>query len=149
FLANPNAPAAGLRTLQLPKNNNPGKSVGSIPLGAEILPLIEELRRCIGPAPVCDLLASTYTPSATFSSAFAAFLSRLFHQHGLIVIDASARPFHALALQTLQVAIEQADEIHLALLERTQQLEIAGYHAQVMVGDSSSLLFLLDETTGV
>src|SRR6185437_12531897 len=74
---------------------------------------------------------------------------RLFHRHGLIVIDASARPFHALAEHTLQVAIEQADEMNSALLDRARQLEAGGYHAQVMVGDSSSLLFLLDETTGV
>lgn len=149
FFADLNLPTDGLRTLRLPQNPQPGNRVGAIPFGADILPLIDELRRCIGPTATFDLLASLYTPTATFSSAFAAFLSRLFHRHGLIVIDASARPFHALAEHTLQVAIEQADEMNSALLDRARQLEAGGYHAQVTVGHSSSLLFLLDETTGV
>lgn len=139
----------GLETLRLPHNSAPGRPVGNLPLGDDILPLVEELRRCLGKNSVSELLADLYTPSATFASSFAAFLIRIFSEHGLIVIDAAARPFHALANTTLRAAIEQADEIHAALLKRSQELERAGYHAQVMVGDSSSLLFLIDETTGV
>ena len=118
-------------------------------LGDAILPLLAELRRCLGENTISDLLTSLYTPTATFASAFAALLTRIFSQHGLIVIDASSRPFHALAHSTLLAAIQNADEIHAALLERDQALEQAGYHAQVMVGEFSSLLFLIDENTGV
>ena len=84
--------------------------------------------------PVFDLLASIYTPSATFASAFAAFITHIFSEHGLIVIDAASRPFHAMGHATLRAAIEQADEIHGALLERSKELERAGYHVQVTVG---------------
>jgi bacillithiol biosynthesis cysteine-adding enzyme BshC len=132
----------------LPHHPIPGKPVGNLPLGEAILPLLAELRRCLGENAVTDLLASLYTPTATFASAFAALLTRIFSQHGLIVIDASSRPFHALAHSTLLAAIQNADEIHAALLERDQTLQQAGYHAQVMVGESSSLLFLIDEATG-
>ncbi len=149
FLAGSDRPAPGLLKLQLPHNSSPGKPVGNLPLGEGILPLVKELRRCLGESPVSELLAKLYTPTATFASAFATFLTHLFSEHGLIVIDASARPFHALANTTLRAAIEHADEIHSALLERSQELEHAGYHAQVMVGGSSSLLFLIDEATGV
>ncbi|MEO6964502.1 MAG: bacillithiol biosynthesis BshC, partial [Acidobacteriaceae bacterium] len=106
-------------------------------------------RRCLGENAIYDLVASCYTPTATFTSAFASLLTSLFSPYGLIVIDASTRLFHALARSTLRAAIQQADEIHAALLERNQALEQAGYHAQVTVGKSSSLLFLIDETTGV
>lgn len=140
---------SALETLRLPQNPGPGRPVGNVALEAGILPVIEDLRRCLGDGPACDLLASVYTPSATFASAFAKFLTQIFSEHGLIVIDASARPFHALAASTLRVAIEQADEIHSVLLRRSRELERAGYHAQVMVGSSSSLLFLIDEATGV
>lgn len=140
--------ATGLETLRLPGNPAPGRPVGDLPLGDGILPLLENARRCLGESSIADLLASTYTPTATFASAFAAFLTKVFSEHGLIVIDASARSFHALAQSTLRAAIQQADTIHAALLERTNELERAGYHAQVMVGDSSSLLFLLDENSG-
>ncbi len=138
-----------LKTLRLPEHPALGRPVGNLPLGEGIIPLVEEMRRCLGENSITNLLSSLYTPAATFASAFAGFLTHIFSEHGLIVIDAAARPFHALAHTTLRAAIEQADEIHAALLERSQELERAGYHAQVMVGDSSSLLFLLDETAGV
>lgn len=138
-----------LETLRLPHNPGPRRPVGNLPLGDAIQPVLDELRRCLGENSVTELLASVYTPTATFASSFTAFLARIFSENGLIVIDASTRPFHALAQSTLRAAIEQADELHAALLERSKALELAGYHAQVMVADSSSLLFLLDENTGV
>jgi uncharacterized protein YllA (UPF0747 family) len=49
----------------------------------------------------------------------------------------------------LRAAIERADELHFALVERNRELEAAGYHTQVAVGPQSSLLFLIDERTGV
>lgn len=139
----------GLQTLRLPHHPAPGRPVGNLPLGDAILPLVEELRRCIGQNSISELIARLYTPATTFASAFAALISRLFSDHGLIVIDASSRPFHALASSTLRAAIEQADELQAALRERSSALEQAGYHAQVLVSESSSLLFLIDEQTGV
>ncbi|MGO8720344.1 MAG: bacillithiol biosynthesis cysteine-adding enzyme BshC [Acidobacteriaceae bacterium] len=138
-----------ITALHLPHHPAPGKPVGNLPFGDAILPLLDELRRCLGENAVTDLLASLYTPTATFASAFAALLARIFSHHGLIVIDAASRPFHALAHSTLLAAIENADELHAALLERAHALEQAGYHAQVMVGEFSSPLFLIDEATGV
>jgi bacillithiol biosynthesis cysteine-adding enzyme BshC len=138
-----------IATLRLPHHPAPGKPVGNLPFGDAILPLLAQLRRCLGENAVTDLLASLYTPDATFASAFAALLTRIFSRHGLIVIDASSRPFHSLAHSTLLAAIQNADELHAALLERAQALQQAGYHAQVMVGESSSPLFLIDETTGM
>ena len=136
-----------ITTLRLPQPSAPGKPVGDLPLGDAILPLLGELRRCLGENSVTNLLSTLYTPTATFASAFGGLLSRIFSRYGLIVIDASARAFHALSASTLRASIERADEIHAALIERTAALEQAGYHAQVMVGDSSSLLFLVNETS--
>lgn len=138
-----------LQTLRLPRNPAPGNPVGNLPLGDAVLPLLAELERCLGKSCVFPLLASLYTPTATFASAFAGLLARIFGEHGLIVMDASSRPWHALARTTLRAAIEHADALHAALLERSQALEQAGYHAQVMVAESSSLLFLIDDATGV
>lgn len=138
-----------ITTLRLPHHPAPGQPVGNLPLGEEVLPLIRELQRCLGENSVTDLIATLYKPAATFASAFAALLTRIFSSHGLIVIDASSRPFHAMAHSTLLAAIQNADELHAALLERAHALEQAGYHAQVMVGNFSSPLFLNDATTGV
>ncbi len=48
----------------------------------------------------------------------------------------------------LRDAIERADELHAALVERNSALEAAGYHAQVAVAPQSSLLFLIDGSDG-
>jgi uncharacterized protein YllA (UPF0747 family) len=48
----------------------------------------------------------------------------------------------------LRAAIEQADELHVALSKRNDELTAAGYHAQVAVTPGSSLLFLVDEKAG-
>jgi len=48
----------------------------------------------------------------------------------------------------LRAALEQADELHAALLDRNRQLQAAGYHAQVAVVAQSSLLFLIDDASG-
>ena len=138
-----------ITTLRLPHHPAPGKPVGNLPFGDAILPLVEELRRCLGENEITELIAALYTPAATFASAFAALLTRIFSRHGLIVIDAASRPFHALAHPTLLAALQNADELHAALLERAQALQQAGYHAQVMVGKLSSPLFLTDANTGV
>ncbi len=137
-----------ITTLRLPAVAE-GRPVGNLPFGDAILPLLDRLRRCLGENAVTDLIATLYTPSATFASAFAALMARIFGRHGLVLIDASSRPFHALGASTLRSAIEDADELHAALLDRDRVLEQAGYHAQVMVGESSGPLFLIDEATGV
>jgi bacillithiol biosynthesis cysteine-adding enzyme BshC len=70
-------------------------------------------------------------------------MAKLFAAHGLIVLDASERPFHALGAPPIRYAIEYAAELETALLARTAELESAGYHAQVLVKPGASLLFLV------
>lgn len=145
----PSAEPPALETLGLASNEAPRRPVGNIPFGAGIASLIGQLRQYLGDGPVFDLLASLYTPDATFVSAFGSFMAQIFGDSGLIVIDAASRPFHALAAGALRQAILQPEQLRSALLQRTEALESAGYHAQVAVGDSSSLLFLVDDETGI
>jgi bacillithiol biosynthesis cysteine-adding enzyme BshC len=63
-------------------------------------------------------------------------------------MDAASRGFHALGARTLRYAIEHADELQAALIARSKELVKAGYHAQVLVAEGGSMLFLLDEATG-
>ena len=49
---------------------------------------------------------------------------------------------------TLRYAIENAAELQQALIARGEELVKAGYHAQVMVAEGGSMLFLLEEATG-
>ena len=99
-------------------------------------------------APIANVLRECYTPGATLSSAFGRLLTKIFANYGLIVMDAASREFHSMGASVLQAALERADELEDALLVRSQDLEAAGYHAQVLVTADHSLLFLLDAETG-
>jgi bacillithiol biosynthesis cysteine-adding enzyme BshC len=75
-------------------------------------------------------------------------MARIFAEEGLIVMDAAPSGFHALGVRTLRYAIEHADELQAASIARSEELVRAGYHAQVLVAEGGSMLFLLDEATG-
>lgn len=138
-----------LHTLRVHLDPTPqGQPVGGLRLGPGILTLLDRAAELIGGTPEFDLLASSYTPDATFASAFARFLSAAFADFGLVVIDASTRAFHALGAPVLRHALENAEELEAALHQRDKLLAERGYHSQVLVAPGSSLLFLLDEATG-
>jgi bacillithiol biosynthesis cysteine-adding enzyme BshC len=126
-----------------------GAEVGGVALGPEIARVLDEASELLAYAPVCDLLRECYTPGATLAGAFAGLMARLFAGHGLIVMDAAAREFHRLGAAALRAAIEREGELEAALLARTEELTAAGYHAQVLVKPGHSLLFLVDEESGV
>ncbi len=117
-------------------------------LGPPVEPLLDRASELLAWAPFCDLLRECYTPEATLASAFARLMMRLFAAHGLIVMDAAGRDFHALGAPLLRAAIERAPELEAALLARTRELEALGFHAQVLVKPGASLLFLIDEFSG-
>ena len=117
--------------------------VGNLPLGDGIHAALEAAAPLLGYGPMLDLLHQTYTPTATLAESFTRTISGIFAAHGLIIIDASSRPFHALGTQVLRAAIEHADDLHAALITRSTELEKLGYHAQVAVQENSSLLFLV------
>jgi bacillithiol biosynthesis cysteine-adding enzyme BshC len=110
--------------------------------------VLNKASELLGWAPIGELLRDCYAPGATLATAFGRLLTKIFAAHGLIVMDAASRTFHALGAGVLRSAIERADELEGALLARSQELEGAGYHAQVLVAADHSLLFLLDAETG-
>jgi bacillithiol biosynthesis cysteine-adding enzyme BshC len=63
----------------------------------------------------------------------------------VILIDPSDPDFHAIAEPVYRAAIERAAELDEALLARGKSLEDAGYHQQVKVTPSSTLLFTLKD----
>lgn len=82
------------------------------------------------------------------ASAFGKLLSKIFAAHGLVVMDAGSRAFHAMGAGVLRAALERSDEMRELLLQRSLELEEHGYHAQVLVTADHSLLFLLDHESG-
>lgn len=122
--------------------------VGGVVLDESIVPLIEQAGELLGYSDAMEALAAAYKPGRTFAEAFGDFYRKAFAAQGLLVLDASGRAFHRMGAPVLRAALEQADGLHAALLERNRALEAAGYHVQVAVTPQSSLLFLMDEKTG-
>jgi bacillithiol synthase len=121
---------------------------GRIVLDDSILPLVEQAAELLGPSEAMDALAAAWRPGRTFAQAFGEFYSQIFAGHGLLILDAAGREVHRMGAMVLRAAIERADELYAALVERNSALEAAGYEPQVAVAPQSSLLFLIDEGTG-
>ena len=145
-----------VETLRMGDMQFPGIAMpaGDVILQGHVVALLDRANDLLHHAPICDLLRECYASHSannaapTFASAFARLITRLFASHGLIVMDAAGREFHALGASTLRFAIEHAGELEAALLARSVELEAAGYHAQVLVKHGSSLLFLISEVEG-
>ena len=137
-----------LRKLAYTSFPDAAKPVGNLVFGDEITPLVDQAWELLGASDAMDALAAAYQPGRTWAQAFAEFYSKVFAAQGLLVLDAGSRDFHRIGAPVLQAGLEQADELHAALLQRNLQLQATGYHAQVAVAAQSSLLFLLDERTG-
>lgn len=133
----------------LKANNAP---VGGVVPGVEMDAVLEQAAELLGHAPVSEWLRECYSAAGgerpTLALAFGRLMARIFAEQGLVVMDASTREFHALGARTLRYAIEHAEELQQALMVRSGELESAGYHAQVMVAEGGSLLFLVDDATG-
>ncbi len=122
--------------------------VGDVVLDETIEPMMEQAWELLGTSAAMDALAAAYRPGRTFGEACGDFYRKAFAAQGLLVLDAAGREVHRLGEPVLRAAIERADELHAALLERNKELEAAGYHVQVAVTPQSSLLFLIDERSG-
>jgi len=137
-----------LRKLVYPHSPAAAVPVGDVVIDDSILPLIDQAWELLGSSDAMEALAAAYQPGHTFARAFAAFYAKAFAAQGLLVLDAGGRQVHRIGAPVLRAGLEQADELHAALIERNSTLEAAGYHAQVAVAPQSSLLFLIDKKTG-
>jgi len=126
--------------------------VGGVVPGASLDAVLEQASGLLEFAPVSDWLRECYEPAGetrpTLALAFGRLIAKMFAEQGLVVMDAASREFHALGASTLRYAIEHAAELQDALIVRSAELVKAGYHAQVLVAEGGSMLFLLDEATG-
>jgi bacillithiol synthase len=129
--------------------------VGGVVPGSELEAVLERASELLEFAPVSEWLRECYLDGAgegvgsrpTLALAFGRLMARIFAEQGLVVMDAASRGFHALGARTLRYAVDHADELQVALIARSEELVRAGYHAQVLVAEGGSMLFLLDEAT--
>ncbi len=121
----------------------PDAPVGTVVFGPEIEALAEAAVGILGESEVTGFLRESYRPGENFGSAYARLFSRLFADYGVVLLDASDPDLQRIAKPIYLSAIERAAELDDALLARGKELEAAGYHQQVKVTPSSTLVFML------
>ena len=136
-------PDGSLQKLSSSTRGLPDAPVGTVTFGPEIEPLVETAAGLLGDSEATKFLGDAYRPGQNFGSSFGHLFSRLFADWGVILLDASDPELHRIAAPIYSAAIERAAELDDALLARGRELEAAGYHQQVKVTPSSTLLFTL------
>ena len=121
-----------------------GAPVGMIAFTDEIAAAAQQIEGLYGQSEISELLAASYRKGETFGTAFAKFYARVLADLGVIMLDPLDREFHEIAKPVFRAALEKSEEINQALQARNQQLESAGYAAQVKVTPSHTLSFYLE-----
>jgi bacillithiol biosynthesis cysteine-adding enzyme BshC len=138
-----------METLVSGAQSKPDAPVGTISFGLEIEPSVTRAAELLGDSDVANLIRECYRPGNNFGSAFAKLFTSLFADYGVILLDGSDPDLDRVAAPLYSAALERAPEITQALLERDAKLQAAGYHQQVKVTSSSTLLFAMRDGTRV
>jgi bacillithiol synthase len=136
-------PDGSLQSFTTPTQGSNEAPVGALTFGAEIEAVVDSVAQSLGDSEVTLVLRDSYRPGENFGSAFGRLFSHLFAEWGVVLLDASDPELHQIAQPIYRAAIERAAELDDALLARGRKLEVAGYHQQVKVTPSSTLLFTL------
>lgn len=115
--------------------------VGDVLLGDDVTAQVERLAELLGPSEITDAVVEAYRPGVSMGDAFAKLYSKVFAEWGVILIDGYDPALHQIAKPIYRAAAEQSEEIDRLLLARGKELEEAGYHQQVKVTASSTVLF--------
>jgi bacillithiol biosynthesis cysteine-adding enzyme BshC len=123
--------------------------VGRVPIDEGISAAIDEFIAALPPSEfVSDIerdLRESYAAGTGFADAFAKLMARIFRDYGVVLMDPLDEELKQVAAPLYAKAIERAPEIARALVERSRELERAGYHAQVHVSEDAVPLFVMDD----
>ena len=122
-----------------------GAPVGTIAFTDEITAAVAQVEAIFGKSEISELLAASYRKGETFGTAFAKFYARIFSDLGIVFLNPLDAELHRVAQPVFRAALEKSEEINQALLARNQELEAAGYHAQVKVTPSHTLCFCFED----
>jgi bacillithiol biosynthesis cysteine-adding enzyme BshC len=122
-----------------------GAPVGTITFTDEITAAIAQVEALFGKSEISEMLAAGYRKGETFATAFAKFYARVLAELGIILLNPLDPELHRSAQPVFRAALEKEHEINQALLQRNEELEAAGYHAQVKVTPSHTLCFYFQD----
>src|SRR5271167_3867492 len=139
-----------LTRFELAAEGAAGGPVGRVKLGAAIEEMARNAAAMLsgaGSESVAKMLVESYRPEETYGSAFGKLFAQVFAAQGLILLDPLEPRLHRIAAPVYRKALEDRDELNEKLLERSKELETAGFDPQVKVAGKSTLLFRM--TRGV
>ena len=128
-----------------PVHGTEGAPVAALHFAERTDAIVEQAATLLGESLAADYLRESYAAGETFSGAYAKLFTRIFRDHGLVVLDPSDAELHQLATPLFLDAIRRVGELDEAILARNRQLQAAGYHEQVKVTAESTPLFALTE----
>jgi bacillithiol biosynthesis cysteine-adding enzyme BshC len=140
-----------LSSVSVPAEIHPdGLPVGRVVLDETIEASLQSLLAALPKTEFSDdlekILRAAYRPGQKFGDAFAQLMTTLIGQKGLILLDPLDSDLKQVAAPLYAEAARRAHDIALAIVERSRELEEAGYHAQVAPSENSFPLFWHDET---
>jgi bacillithiol biosynthesis cysteine-adding enzyme BshC len=130
-----------------------GRTDGKVPvsrvrLGEEVGPLIGELAEALPIGTLSEeLLAhlrAAYTPGRTYPQAFAAWMTLLFRDSGLVIVDPSDVRLKKMAHGLFEREIAEKSPITAAVITQTARLVAAGYSPQIELREGFLNLFHQD-----
>ena len=121
-----------------------GAPVGKIVFPDEITVAVQQIQALFSASEVAELLAASYRPGQNFGSAFAKFYTKTCAELGIIFLNPLDPEFYRLTAPVFSKALEKTAEINQQLVDRSQELESGGYHAQVKITPTHTLCFYLE-----
>jgi len=116
-------------------------------LGPAIQETLERLRTLLPVTEfsdaVYDALVRAYAPDRTLSHAFAHWMTHLFGETGLVLVDAADPNLKRLAAGVFRREVEEAPRTSAAILDVSQALRASGYPAQIEARPDGVNCFLL------
>jgi len=122
-----------------------GRVVLDETIAATIQSLLAELPKTEFSDDLEKLLRAAYRSEEKFGDAFAKLLSALTGEWGLILLDPLDSQLKQVAAPLYADAARRAHDIAIAIVNRSRELEKAGYHAQVAPSENSFPLFWHDD----
>jgi bacillithiol synthase len=139
-----------LSSVSVPAEVHPdGLPVGRVTLDESIEASVQRLLAALPKTEFSDdlekLLRTAYKPGTKFGDAFAQVMTALIGEKGLILLDPLDSQLKQAAAPLYAEAARRAHEIAIAIVNRSRELEAAGYHAQVAPSENSFPLFWHDD----
>ena len=126
-----------------------GQPVGHVVLDDTIVTAVDQLFELLPnsefAADMKELVKNAWQPGRGYAESFARMMTALLGRYGLVFLDPLDPELKRLAAPLYAEAARRAPEIATAIEARSNELESAGYHAQVLASANSFPLFLHDE----